>query len=114
MQSRGLNESPSDDRTDRVTNRRYFDPCNAATAELYRRGLSNHYWSVGNSRQRQRSSGLTSAAADSSNRGRGPWPAETAVHILDRRLGVRMRGRDPRGARHVSRRVSPRSKGGLL
>src|ERR1700704_2296716 len=70
MQSRGLNESPSDDRTDRVTNRRYFDPCNAATAELYRRDLSNHYRSVGIGRQRQRSSGLTSAAADSSNRGR--------------------------------------------
>jgi len=33
IQSRGINESPSDGRTDGVTGRWRFDPCDAATAD---------------------------------------------------------------------------------
>src|SRR5579863_1944796 len=38
-----INESPSDDRTDRATDRSHLDPCRAATTELYRRDLSHHH-----------------------------------------------------------------------
>src|ERR1700736_1521452 len=58
IQSRGIYESPSDDRTARVTGRWHFDPCDAATAELYRRDLSDHYRSVGTVRQWQLSSAI--------------------------------------------------------
>ena len=41
----------------------HFDPCDAATAELYRRDLSNHYRSLGTVRQRQLPSEIVLAPA---------------------------------------------------
>src|ERR1700682_3561014 len=61
IQSRGAYECPSDDWTDRVTDRRHFDPWYAATAELYRRDLPDHYRSLGTVRQRQLSSVIVRA-----------------------------------------------------
>jgi hypothetical protein len=65
IQSRGVRESPSDDRTHRVIGRWHLDPCGAATAELHHRDLFNHYGSLGTVRQRQLSSEIATAQNES-------------------------------------------------
>src|SRR5580700_1517897 len=71
-----INESPSDDRTDRVTHRWHLDPCRAATTELYRRDLSDHHRSRRPVRQRQLSPaiGLSRVQAPLKDRAQPPAP----------------------------------------
>src|SRR5579871_789433 len=65
MQSRGINESPSDRRTNSVADRRHFDPSGATTAELYRCDLSDHHRSRRTLRQRQLASAINRARTKS-------------------------------------------------
>src|ERR1700730_6715621 len=101
MQSRGVvNESASDDRTDRVAGRWHFDPRGAATAELYRRDLSNHYRSVGIARRRRLSSEIVQAPFRGADRIASLSPPGEKLAQL---VGI---GRAKKGAASVDNRAS--------
>src|SRR4029077_8670579 len=77
-----MNESPSDDRAARVTARWHLDPCGAATVELHRRNLSDHYRSVGAIRRWQLSSAIVRARIHSLPTDRAPL-GHTHEHEYD-------------------------------